>query len=148
MGLRPNKPFETIERKTSNSQSIVSIKNDRKHHRIIKQVHQPRQLKSTIQKTNPLILDPRKCSASFFQQHCETLDEFSPLRNACDNTQISMTFSSTEESTIKDTVDSPSQQRIQVFNFNPFSQDVLGGKTPISEFQNMEMDLPFLDLDN
>ena len=127
---------------------MVSIKNDRRHHRIIKQVHQPRQLKSMPQKTNPLILDPRRCSASFFQQHCETFDEFSPLGNPCDTLQMSMTFSSTEESTIKDIVDSPNQQRIRVLNYNPFSQDDLGGKTPISEFQNMDSDLPFLDLNN
>jgi len=59
-----------------------------------------------------------------------------------------MTFSSTEDSTVRDKPDSSSQQKEQVLNFNPFSQDVLGGKTPITEFQNIDSDLPFLDLDN
>jgi len=140
--------METNERKTSHSQSIVSLKTDRRHHRIIKQVNQPRKMKPLPPKNSPLILDPRKCSASYFQQHCETLDEFSPLRNPFENPKMSMTFSSTEDSTVRDKPDSSSQQKEQVLNFNPFSQDVLGGKTPITEFQNIDSDLPFLDLDN
>lgn len=131
--------------KASNSQSQVSFGLPKKHHRIIKQVHQTRALKQLNTNTNHLIMDPRKSSASL-SKLLETFNELSPKRiesEACG--QQSMTFCSTEESTVKGkTVPVPLET---VAAFDPFSQELVLGKTPVSACLSMEEELPFLQLE-
>lgn len=141
--LRINKNEENVERK---SQSNISNKTEKKHHRIIKQAHHQKQLKPMNQKMNPSILDPKQCSVSHFQQHCDTLDH-SPTRKSMYNL-VSMTFSSTDGSITKERLDSACFFKDQVVDFNLFSQDVVAGKTPMSEFQNLDNEMPSLDLNN
>lgn len=157
MGLRKPKPQRTEEeaseereRKGSHSQSNVSFKLDKekRHHRILKQVHKPRSFKPVSSRNEIFSLDPKKSCMSL-SRLLETLPELPSGTRDCSGTgQYSMTFSTTEESVTKDRVDSFGCLGQPVMEFDPVNQELIMGKTPISEFPGLEGDLPFLDLNN
>lgn len=155
MGIRkPVRPKRSLEedredlRKSSNSQSQISFKNEKRHHRIIKQVHAPRNLKSMIGRNDSLILDPRKNTASLARM-LETLEELSPKRQEDEHGfgVCSMTFSSTGESIGREVAERGLERKSTIVAFDPSSQELVLGKTPVNEFQHLVDEIPYFELE-
>lgn len=158
MGLRKILPkrqeeeeSEDRDRRGSNSQSAISFRADKekKHHRILKQVHKPRNFKPLSSRNEILSLDPKKSCMSL-SRLMETLPDLpSGTRDCAPWGQYSMTFSTTEESMTKDRVDSFGSLGPQVVDFDPTNQElIIMGKTPMSDFAGLDSGMPFLDLNN
>jgi hypothetical protein len=155
MGLRKPNLKRTEEegsdgRKGSHSQSNVSFKleKEKRHHRILKQVHKPRNFKPVTSRNEIFSLDPKKSCVSL-SRLMETLPDLpSGTRDCLGAGQYSMTFSSTEESVTKDRVDSFGCLGQHVVEFDPVNHELIMGKTPVSEFPGLDGELPFLDLNN
>lgn len=138
------------ERRGSQCQSAISFKAERekKHHRILKQVHKPKHYKMHSTRNEILTLDPKKSCMSF-SRLLETLPDLPfATRDSTPCGQYSMTFTSTEESTVKERVDSFASLGPQVVNFDPVNHELILPKTPIGDFAGLENGLPFLDLNN
>lgn len=157
MGLRKPTPKRSVEeeslereRRGSQCQSAISFKaeKEKRHHRILKQVHKPKQYKMHSTRNEIVTLDPKKSCMSLSRMF-ETLPELPfATRDGTPCGQYSMTFTSTDESTVKERVDSFASLGHQVVNFDPVNQELILAKTPISDFAGLEAGLPFLDLNN
>lgn len=142
-----NRPADDDEEqiRASNSQSQVSFGPPKRHQRILKQVRQTRNQRQGAAASNCLIVDPRKSSASL-SRLLETFSELSPKRldpETCG--QRSMTFCSTEESTVKGEAAPVSSEAVAAFD--PFSQELVLGKTPVSACLSLEEEMPLLQLE-
>ena len=117
------------------------------HRRIIKQSTVPSMPKMHSKRFKSCILDPKVCSTHMLMEFWDCQDGSSKKENEVPNLQ-SMTFSTTDESTVKERPEFISHGREHVVDFNPLNEFLCFGKSPISEFQIANSDMPFLDLNN
>ena len=118
-----------------------------KHRRIIKQSAVASLPKMHSQRFKSCILDPKVCSTDMLMEFWDCQDGLSKKENEVPTLQ-SMTFSTADESTVKEKPEFISHGREHVVDFNPLSEFLCFGKSPISEFQIANSDMPFLDLNN
>ena len=139
---------EGLSHRNSIKAPMASIKNERRHHRIIKQASRPNLNKNQGMKANMSIIDPKKCSVTTFQKHFDMLNELHGVPLIEHLHQQSMTFSSTDESLIDKTQKMNELMKLDPCNFDLVNEQFYMGQTPMSDFQTPEYDIPYLDLDN
>ena len=136
---------EKLLSKGSSRQDQASRTN--KHHRIIKQSTVKFGTKVNPQRMKSCILDPKVCSTHLLMEFFDNHDSFSKKENENQNFG-SFTFSTADEFAYKENHETSSHNKEHILNFNPLSDFLCFGKSPIMENHQIDSNITFLDLDN